>query len=318
MPRHLKHDGYMRRAGGETLTRMRAGGGASIVAFALLAIALLGLSRLDHPLVRATRITLADAAAPVLRLAMIPFDPIRRGLQRVANLWNLEPELDRLRAEAERLKGWEGRAREFERRIGELEKLTKAVPEKPMTFATARVIADSTNPFVRTAMIDAGRDQGMKPGFPAINADGVVGRLLATGPRASRLLLLNDFNSRVPVMVGPYAVRAIIIGDNGPHPRLQNPAPGETIKPGDDVVTSGVGGIYPRGLRVGTVVDMGDELRVELSARLDRLEYVSILFFETPGIESADDTTNRTRSRRAAIPPGERAATFKAEGEPQP
>lgn len=311
MPRQLKHDGYSRRAVGEAVVRARAGAGASIFAFALVAIALLALSRIDHPLVRATRITLADAAAPVLRIAMIPFDPIQRGLLRVSDLWGMQPELDRLRAETERLKGWEGRARELERRVSELEKLTKTVPETTMAFATARVIADSTNPFVRTAMIDAGRDQGMKAGFPAINADGVVGRLLAIGPRASRLLLINDFNSRIPVMIGSNAVRAMMVGDNGPLPRLQHVAPGEAIKPGDDVVTSGVGGVYPRGLRVGSVVDMGDELRVELKARLERLEYVSILFFETPGIESADDMTSRSRTRRAATPSAERAATFR-------
>lgn len=311
MPRQLKHDGYARRAGRETLVRVRAGGGASIFAFSLLAVALLALSRLDHPLVRTARISLADAAAPVLRIAMIPFDPVQRGLQRLTDLWGMQSELDRLRADAERLKGWEARARELERRMSELEKLARTVPELPTGFATVRVIADSTNPFVRTAMIGAGRDHGMKPGFPAINADGVVGRLLATGPRASRLLLLNDFNSRLPVMIGSNAVRAMIVGDNGPLPRLQHVAPGESVKPGDEVVTSGVGGIFPRGLRVGTVVDMGEELRVELKARLDRLEYVSVLFFETPGIDSADDATSRSRARRAAIPATERATIFR-------
>jgi rod shape-determining protein MreC len=302
MVRILKADSFARShrsvdAPGRTA---RGHSGGALVAFGLAAVVLLCLSRLDHSIVRAGRSLLAEAGAPVLAAAMVPFRPIQKGVRTVAGLVEVGQEVERLREENNRLKSWEARAKELERRIGQLEPLAKVVPEQPLNYATARVIADSGGPFVRMALLDAGRDSGFKNGFPVINVEGLVGRLVAAGRRSSRLLLLNDLNSRVPVYIGKNSVRAMMVGDNGPYPRLAHIPADTPVEPGDDVITSGVGGIFPRGLRIGIVVDGGDQLRVELRARLDRLEYVSILFFDSPGTALADEDlgTERPVGRR--------------------
>jgi rod shape-determining protein MreC len=310
MPRFLKHDSFARRPrqDGTGPRAPRRQSGAAFVAFGLAAIALLALSRLDHSVVRSARGLLAEAGAPVLTVAMVPFRPIQVGVRRLAGVFDAQQEAERLRDENQRLKGWEGRAKELERRIGELETLARVIPEQALVFATARVIADSSGPFVRMALLDAGRDNGFKNGFPVINVDGLVGRVVASGRKSSRLLLLNDLNSRVPVYIGRGSLRAMMLGDNGPYPRVAHTPADAKIMPGDDVVTSGVGGIFPRGLRIGTVVDGGDQLRVELNAKLDRLEYVSVLFFDSPGTALADDDQPSERvvaRRRSSGPNGQ-------------
>ena len=176
-----------------------------------------------------------------------------------------------------------------------LSALVHAVAEPKLEFVTARIVSGQGGPFVRAALLDAGRDQGVKAGYPVMSAQGLIGRVVAAGGRSARLLLLTDFNSRIPVTVGADGVRAVLEGDNSPLPKLAYLAAGSSIKPGDVVLSSGVGGLYPRGLRVGIVVDTGDGLRVEPAAQLDRLDYVSVLQFESPGALSEDEKAVEAR-----------------------
>ena len=136
----------------------------------------------------------------------------------------------------------------------------------------------------------------MKPGFPVIDAQGLVGRLLETGSRVARVLLLTDLNSRIPIEIGRLGVRGIMVGDNGVTPRIEHLPADALIAVGDDVSTSGVGGIFPRGLRIGTVTDDGTSFRVAPRARFDELDYVSVLLYESPSLEAAaGDKSGRNR-----------------------
>jgi rod shape-determining protein MreC len=309
MIRRLKDDAFSRLTfNGPTATASagRGHGGAAIVAFSLAALALLALSRLDHSLVRGARIALADAATPALAAALVPLKPVQNAVRTLGSLMDARQEADRLRDENQRLKGWEARAREMERRLANVETLVKVVPEQPLAFRTARVVADTGGPFVKMALIDAGREAGFKSGYPVVNADGLVGRLISTAPRSSRLLLLNDLNSRVPVYIGTASVRAVMAGDQALYPKLAHIPLDAKVNVGDEVVTSGVGGVFPRGLRIGTVVDTGDQLRVELHARLDRLEYVSVLLFDitnSPQLEDEPLAEKRPAGRKRTTTP---------------
>ena len=155
-------------------------------------------------------------------------------------------------------------------------------------------------------MIDAGHEQNVKTGYPVINADGLVGRVVETGAASARVLLSTDLNSRIPVVVGPDGVRAILAGDNGPRPRLIYLPQNAKIAAGDDVATSGTGGLYPRGLRIGKVT--GDALlpRVDLRAKLDGLEYLSVLFFDDPArglLGEGTPDASKNQARRDGPPP---------------
>ncbi len=302
----LRHDIYARgslpiRAGA---ARSGAGRPGLIFILVFVSVALLFLSRLNHGYVAELRLQLAELMAPALKAALVPVGPIRRAGQKVASYGDLFNELDRLRAENQRLRGWEWRARETERKSEQLGRLARVVEEPGLSFATARVVADSSGPFVRTAMLGLGRDNGMRPGYPVINASGLVGRVVETGSRVSRVLLVTDINSRIPVQVGKSGIRALLLGDNGTSPRLGYIPPTDKIEAGDEVFTSGVGGLFPRGLRIGTVVGDGPNFRMEPHARLGELDFVSVLFFENPALELAEEEKPRSARdgsiRRAA------------------
>ncbi len=95
--------------------------------------------------------------------------------------------------------------------------------------------------------------------------EGVVGRVLYAGDNSSRIILLNDINSKVPVVVGENKHRAMLIGTNKQNPEIEFLPIDTVVEVGDKITTSGIGGIFPPDLKIGVVSDVGeDEIFVEL------------------------------------------------------
>ncbi|MBA4132871.1 MAG: hypothetical protein C0519_15780 [Hyphomicrobium sp.] len=277
--RYVGYDQFRRRPAEAALARPQAGG-LLMPVLLFVSVALLVLSRLDHGYIAGARVAIAEAVSPVLRTIMVPLEPLRSAGAAIGLALERADDLDQLANENQRLKGWEARAKDLERQLAELGAVAKTARDRDMPFVTARVMATSSGPFVRSAMINAGEGEKLKVGYPVLAGDGLAARVAAVGSGVSRLLLITDTDSRIPVFVGAQAARAILAGDNGPVPRLLFLTPDANVTAGDEVVTSGIGGLFPRGLRIGTVAGSGDRPAVSVHADLDRLEYVSILFYE--------------------------------------
>lgn len=283
----LKDDDLFSRRGGRIAPRRRV---RPVILFLIfIAIALMILSRLHHSALTSLRWHVASSLAPVLQVATVPARPFREIGHAISSQFDMTAELQRLKAENQKLSGWEWRAKQLEIKLADLENLAKVAPERHIEFITSRVIADSSGAFARSIMINSGSNQHVKTGYPVINADGLVGRVVDVGETSSRVLLATDSDSRIPVSVGANAVRGILAGDNGANPSLLYLPDGAKISVGDDVATSGTGGLFPPGLRIGTLVADGAAPRIALRANLDRLEYVSVLFFDDPARAIADD-----------------------------
>ena len=107
---------------------------------------------------------------------------------------------------------------------------------------------------------------------------GLVGRISGVGQRISRVVLLTDPSSRLPVTIQPTGERALLTGDNTPLPLLEFIESGDNVRPGDRVVSSGDGGVFPAGLLVGQVVQGGDgRMRLRMAADYERLEFLRVL-----------------------------------------
>jgi rod shape-determining protein MreC len=263
---------------------------SELFTFALyfLCAVLLVLSRIGHGVIAETRDGFVDLTAPLLEAASVPAIKARHAVDRARTYIGLFSEMDRLKEENEHLKQWEWRAKLLERKIGHLRSLLNAVDEPGLQFATGRVIADTRGPFQRSALINLGREQGVRIGYAVINGDGLVGRTVDAGTTVARVLLLNDLNSRIPVLVGPAGVRAMAAGDNSGELQLDFLPDGASLYPGDEVYTSGIDGVLPRGLRVGVVTGPPGALKVRPHAELNALDVVSVLFFDTPALSNTD------------------------------
>ncbi|MCL4143261.1 UNVERIFIED_CONTAM: hypothetical protein GTU68_012702, partial [Idotea baltica] len=156
-------------------------------------------------------------------------------------------------------------------------------------YITAQVVGGSGGGFSHSATINVGREGGVEAGAVALDGGGVVGRVVSLGNRASRVLLVTDLASRVPVKVEGTGSRRILVGDNTGMPILEFATEIEEIKPGQLVVTSSDGGVFPKGLPIGEVVRTDEKtLRVRVAANFDRLEFVRILLDRTDRTIDAD------------------------------
>jgi rod shape-determining protein MreC len=153
--------------------------------------------------------------------------------------------------------------------------------DPPIPMVAARIVTDSRGPFADTRLANTGAEHGVKVGNPVMSENGLVGRVIGVTNGASRVLLLTDIASRTPVMIDRTNARAILTGDGGPNPRLDYLRGRDPIREGDRLLTSGDGGVVPRGLPVGTAVKgLDGRWRVVLASDKAPIDFVRILLFE--------------------------------------
>jgi rod shape-determining protein MreC len=236
------------------------------------------LGKADTLLIERIRLQVSDTVVPILDVLSIPGDVAVRGLDWARHRVDLAEENDRLRRERDELMRWQAMAKRLEAENAGLQRLLNHVPDPAATYRSARVIADSSGVFAQSVMINAGSLDGIDKGQIVLDGSGLVGRVVGVSPRAGRVLLLTDLNSRVPVFVGPSRFRAVLAGDNSNQPKLIHVVPGAAIAVGDAVMTSGIAGGFPPGLAVGVVVEVDDRrISVASSADAGRLEYVRVV-----------------------------------------
>lgn len=156
--------------------------------------------------------------------------------------------------------------------------------EPPVPTQTARSISESRGPFARSRLIDVGTGQGVRIGNPVINEHGLVGRVVGTSSRVSRVLLVTDVSSRIPVLIDRTDARAMLSGDGSGNPRLEYVRGTDSVEVGDRVLTSGDGGGIPRGVPIGVVArGIDGSWRVKLFSDRGAIDFVKVLKFEDFG-----------------------------------
>ena len=257
-------------------------------AFALLVAAAVGLmilGKAESLFIERVRVAVTDVAAPVLEVLSQPSAAIAAVVEEMRELVYLRGENARLRGENERLRQWHAVARTLEQENVAFKSLLNFVGDPRPAFVSARVIGDAGGAFVRTVLLNAGAGEGVRVGQAVVNADGLVGRVVETGERTARILLLTDLNSRIPVVVEQTRVPAILAGDNSDEPRLAFMPVNAVAAIGERIVTSGQGGMLPPGLPIGEVSGVVDGVaRVRPYVHWHTLEYMRVLDFTLPGV----------------------------------
>jgi rod shape-determining protein MreC len=223
-----------------------------------------------------------SAAAPVSGVLAAPMRWITDGAGSVGDYFFAVSENKKLKkriVELQQLEATDIALRNLNRRYEELLKLRT---EPPIPMVTGRVVSDTRGPFANARLIDVGANGGVKIGNPAMSEHGVVGRVVGVSGNASRLLLLTDPESRTPVLIDRSNARAVLTGDGGSNPRLDYIRGGkDVVKNGDLVLTSGDGGLYPRGLPVGVAQqDIRGVWRIRLYSDNANIDFVRVLVYD--------------------------------------
>jgi len=253
----------------------------AFAALIVLSIGLLLIGKADQKLLGAVGERISDALTPVLALIVEPIEGSRRLAEGIGRLVALHQENASLREQNRRLLEWQVVARQLAIENAALRQVLSLDrdPELP-TVVAGRVVADTGGPFVHTLVVNVGSVHGVAEGMAALNERGLVGRVIDVGARSARILLMTDFNSRIPVMVEPSRDQAILAGDNSRAPGLVFLPLNPRLSVGDRVVTSGRGGKLPPGLPIGVVRTITeDKVAVAPFVDWDRLEYLRLLHY---------------------------------------
>ncbi|MGR3343345.1 MAG: rod shape-determining protein MreC, partial [Paracoccaceae bacterium] len=185
---------------------------------------------------------------------------------------------------------------QLEQKNAKLLDLNKVRLDPKLSYVTGVVLADSGSPFRQSVLLNVGARDGIVDGWATTDGLGLVGRIAGVGRNSSRVILLTDSNSRIPVTIQPSGQNAILTGDNTGAPPLEFLESPELVRPGDRVVSSGDGGVFPPDLLVGHVaLGVDQRLRVRLSADYGRLEFLRVLRRQAPkGVADTGRLLTRT------------------------
>lgn len=248
-----------------------------------LAIVLVLLGKAQSGLFDKARAHVTDFMAPVLAKVRAPVAGFDRWAGSVTEIFSVYEQNLKLKEENARLRQWRTVAIVLQGRVGRYQALLHAVPDPQMNRVLARVIGRASRPFLQTMILDAGRSNHALPGQAVVDARGMIGRIYLTGQRTSWVILLTDLNSRIPVTIAPGNIQAILTGDNTAFPSLDMVSHTVAVHAGDQVTSSGDGGLLPAGLPIGTVVsDNAGGWRVALLADAASSQDVEILNFSKP------------------------------------
>lgn len=177
----------------------------------------------------------------------------------------------------------QNRCRELELENDRLRKFIDFQNSENEVLVAAKVIGRSPSPWFKTIMIDKGAKDGLAKGLPVMVSEGVVGQIVSVADRYSKVLLVTDRNSAVDALVQNSRVRGIVKGNNTEQCSFDYVLRKDDILPGDLIVSSGLDGVFSKGLRIGEVVDVTREnsalfqtIVIKTSVRFDRLEEVLV------------------------------------------
>jgi rod shape-determining protein MreC len=226
----------------------------------------------------------SDPVGPVL---MWLFRPLQLGVQLTTEwvqglnesfitLAAFKAENDRLRKRIQALEIERNQWLEAEATNRRLQQLLEFRSHLPTGSVTASIIANSASTWFQSCLLDKGSDDRVRKGMAVVTPLGVVGQVVSVTARSAKVLLITDANSGVDVLVQRTRARGIVSGSLENGPVLKYVKRSEDIQVGDRLITSGLDGIFPKGMLVGTVT-------IARKQNLGLFQYIEVM----PAVTSA-------------------------------
>jgi rod shape-determining protein MreC len=232
-----------------------------------------------------------DAAAAVQDAVLSPVVASQKLWGRYVNLIGVSAENEELRTKLARLEEENLQFREALVASGHLQRIAEMRAELDTPLLPAEVVGRDVSPWFRSVLLDRGRQDGVRSGMPLLTEHGLAGLVTATSRHAGRAMLLTDRQSSVDGVVQRSRAQGIVRGRRGEFLEFEFAVQGSDVQVGDVVITSGVGGVYPMGLRLGEVVEVGEAGELLQTALLrpavdfGRLEGVFVMLWRAPTME---------------------------------
>ena len=230
-----------------------------------------------------------DFTVPIQKMVTLPAQSVKGAWGRYVALVHVRRENKDLKQKLALLAEENRQFREALLSSERYERVRQMRDRLPQPMLPASLIGTDSSSWFRTVFIDRGEEAGVRRGMAVVSPEGVVGHVVAVSRYAAKVLLITDRSSAVDVTVERSRARGIVEGRRGEGCELKYVVRGEDVKTGDRLVSSGMGGIFPKGLPVGRVVrvergnrGLFQRAEVEPAVEFNRLEEVFVILEESP------------------------------------
>lgn len=223
------------------------------------------------------RAVISTYMSPVLETISKPASFASEAVDDARKFVSLSEEVDRLKGENEKLRHLQTVALQNDIKLKQLQSFLNLKLDPRIRYITSRAIANVDSPYKDSISLNAGRKNGVAKGHAVIDQNGFLGQVSEVDESSSRVLLITDLNSRIPVRLDPGGVSAMLVGAQNNTAELKYFPFDYALKPDTKIYTSGEGALLPAGILIGHVVKKDEKSTVTLAANLKHINYVKIL-----------------------------------------
>lgn len=233
-----------------------------------------------------------DVAVPVQKMVAVPFDFTRDTWDGYVSLVDVREENETLRSELAEMREENLQLEEALVASGRLQRIAEMRDEFDIPMLAAELVGVDVSAWFRSALVDRGRTHGVRSGMPVISDAGLVGLVTATSRQAAKIMLLIDRQMALDGVIQRSRARGIVRGAQNDELSFEFVARHGDVEVGDVLITSGLGGVYPKGLRIGEVTHVGPSdaqmlqtATVRPGVDFGRLEQVFLMLRRGPTME---------------------------------
>ena len=249
-----------------------------LLTVAILSVVIIAGHLLLPDLTQKAKEAVAGKIAAISYEVATPFRALSSYINTATNLTQLQARNKALEAENIRLKEWYQTALMLEAENKSLGKLLNIQNDENYSFVTARLLTDLSGPFGKKAFIRSENSTPLSKNLAVLSGEGLIGRTQTQSGDISRVLLLTDSESRVPILIEGTNRKAILTGNNTEYPTLSFLAKDANLSEGERIITSGDGGVFPPNLPVGRLFKQTDGMwAVRLFGVVEETRYIRVM-----------------------------------------
>ena len=253
----------------------------SLFALVIISVLLIFLETIETKPLNVIRSFVKDVVYRSALIASYPSKSFSNFYDFVEEHINLYSNYEELVKENDELKNNITKTDFLELENSQLRKLIDEQIESSSNLVSARVMIDKQSPYLNSFVINIGSNKGIKNGMAVLDGKNFIGRIVDVNFFSSRVLLVSDLNSKIPVLSEPSGSHAILSGHGTNEPTLEYLSKNNGIQDGDKIYTSGKEGIFITGIPIGEVKIEKDKVKVLLFSDLSQITFVNIILGET-------------------------------------
>ena len=241
-------------------------------------IFLIVLGKFNFTTINYLKITITEVVYRTSFVASIPEKYITYSYRAIEKHIKLYKDYNFQKEELEKLKSEKYEVKFLEAENKRLKKVLNDI-NYSSELVIAKVIIDKQSPFLRSIIINKGSKNNIKKGMPVLSDSYLIGKVVEVNYMTSRVLLLSDLNSKIPVTIEPGSIQSILSGDGVNSGNIQYTKDNLPIADGSIIYTSGTGGLLKSGIPIGKIEQNENQNSVNFFIDFSQLRYVKVLSY---------------------------------------